>query len=105
MMKLKGNQMFDKYFSKIVVGLLVVLLIQGFFETPSGISQEEEAYRLKIHDLSQEKLIQLNKINVLTNENQIYENFYDSLEADHSLDTVKSNQLRINLSNYANSRR
>jgi len=47
--------MINKYFNIIVVVLLVLVLIQGFFSPIEGITPEEEIYRLKIHDLNQEK--------------------------------------------------
>ena len=95
----------NKYFNYIVIGLLLILFIQGFFKITEGISEEEVLYRIEINELNNHKINSNKLIDSLKNTNTIYENFYDSLENDNSIDSVKSNQLRINLSNYANSRR
>ena len=51
--------MVKKYFTKenIVLVLLVIMLFQGFFSIPSGISNQEHELMLKIHDQSQEIMI------------------------------------------------
>jgi len=97
--------MIEKYFKIVALLLLVGILVQGFFMPLEGISPEEELYRLEIHDLNQDKVIKNKMIDSLLNTNKIYENFYDSLENDNSIDTARSKQLKLNLSNYAKSRR
>jgi hypothetical protein len=44
----------SKLFTYIIVGLLILILLQGFFTPLDGITPEEEIYRLKIHDLNQD---------------------------------------------------
>ena len=61
----------NKYFNYIVLGLLVIIFIQGFLKAPEGISEEEEMYRIKIHDLNQEKIILLQKIDTLKNQYEV----------------------------------
>ena len=97
--------MIKKNFEYIILSLVLVVLIQGFLKAPEGISEEEELYRIKIHDLNQDKKNDLFIINELTNKNNIYENFYDSLKNDNSINDATVNELKSALSNYANSRR
>lgn len=89
----------------IIIGLLVLIFIQGFFKSPEGVSEEEVAYRIRIHELNKEKHQDLERINELQNKNKVYENLYDSLQNDNSIDTATANELQSALSRYANSRR
>ncbi len=59
--------MLNKYLTKenLIIVLLIYLIGSGFFSSSEGISPEEELYRLKIHDLNQEKALLLKKNNQL----------------------------------------
>jgi len=89
----------------IIIGLLLIIFFQGIFSSPEGISEEELIYQLAIDSLKDERIKDLEIINELQNINTIYENLYDSLEKDNSIDTFTVNQLQFSLSNYANKRR
>lgn len=93
-----------KYFNYIVLGLLVVIILQGFFTVPKEVSEEEVLYRIALDSLKDERIKDLTIINELENKNRIYENFYDSLKNDNSIDTFTANQLQFSLSNYAKRR-
>jgi len=55
--------MIEKYFSKIVLIGIAIIIIQGLFKTPEGMSEEEHAFRVAIHDLNQKNqdLLDVNK--------------------------------------------
>jgi len=97
--------MFEKAFKYIVLGLLCIVVIQGFFKTPDGIMPEEEAYRLKIHDLNQE-LTELKKIDYEKEEliNQFITK-YDSIKGSSVNDTSTINELGGFFREYVNNRR
>ena len=75
----------------IIIGLLVIIFIQGFFSVPKGITEEEELYRLKIHDLNQEKVIQLEIINNLQNKINSFKD--EKNKIDSITDGYSNNQL------------
>jgi hypothetical protein len=104
-MQKRKEKAVNKYLPHILITAFVILFVQGFFKGPEGMSEEEHLYKVKIHDLNQEKIESMKAIEELQKKNQIYENFYDSLEADNSLDTATANELRSKLSDYAKSRR
>lgn len=79
--------MIKKYFEYIVLVLLAIVVLQGLFSTPNGITPEEELYRLKIHDLTQEKIILINENDSLNNKLDKLKNNYhevDSITADYN---------------------
>ena len=45
-----------KYLPYIIIALLVLNLLQGFFSTPKGISESEMTYRLKVQRLNDDKV-------------------------------------------------
>jgi hypothetical protein len=55
--------MIEKYFNKVALVILVIIMCQGFFSSPVGISEEEHAFRVAIHDLNQKNqdLLDVNK--------------------------------------------
>ena len=55
--------MIEKHFNKIVLIGILIVICQGFFSTPEGISEEEHTFRVAIHDLNQknQKLLDVNK--------------------------------------------
>jgi len=75
----------------IIVGLLVIIFIQGFFKGQEGISEEEELYRIKIHDLNQDKTILLNDINKL--ESKINKFKDEKSKIDSITDNYSNNQI------------
>jgi len=90
--------MLDKYFNYIAVGLLAIILVQGFFVTPSGMSEEEHLYKLQIHDLKQEKDSLLSKNTEL--EAQLISFEDDILKNDSIIDNATSTQLDSMFTDY-----
>ena len=43
----------------IILVLLIIIVFLQFFKTPEGISESEMTYRLKVHDLTQQKILLL----------------------------------------------
>ena len=97
--------MFDKSFKYIVLGLLAIVVLQGFFKSPDGITPGEEAYRLRIHDLNQEivehKRIDNEKDDLI---NAFIEK-YDSIKGSHINDTSNVTELGLFFKDYVSSRR
>jgi hypothetical protein len=83
--------MINKNSTYILIGLLLIVIFQGFFEAPKGISPEEELYRLKIHDLGQEKLILIKQNDSLNNKLNSFEN--EILKNDSIIDNSTNEQL------------
>ena len=83
--------MIEKHFNKAVLSILLVIFVQGFFKGTEGISPEEEVYRLKIHDLNQEKTELLNNIHHLENNLKSFE--HEILENDSIIDNSSHDQL------------
>ncbi len=73
--------MIKKNFEYIVIGLILIVFVQGFFSTPQGISEEEEMYRLKIHDLNQEKAELLKQNNELEIKINSFKNEYNKIDS------------------------
>jgi hypothetical protein len=70
-----------KNFEYIVIGLILIVFFQGFFSVPKGITPEEEMYRLKIHDLNQEKAELLKKNNDLEIKINSFKNEYNKIDS------------------------
>lgn len=87
-----------KYFPYIVIGLLVLIACQSFFNTYDGITPEEEVYRLKIHDLNKEKTKLLHDNKRLNNKLKHFEN--EVLKNDSIIDNSTSEQLDSMFTNY-----
>ena len=83
--------MIKKHFEYIVIGLILVVFLQGIFSTPEGISKAEEMYRLKIHDLSQEKALLLKENNDLETKLNDFE--HDILQNDSIVSSYSTDQL------------
>jgi hypothetical protein len=77
--------MIDKYFNYIVLGFLILIIVQPFFSVPKGITEEEEIYRLKIHDLNQEKAI------LLQNNDSLNSNLKKLKDEYHKIDSITAN--------------
>jgi len=75
----------------IILGLLVIIFIQGFLKAPEGISEEEEIYRIKIHDLNQEKVAL--KIEIVKRDSQINTFKNERTKIDSIVDGYSVNQL------------
>ena len=88
----------SKYLNYIVIGLLVLIAFQGFFNTYDGITPEEEVYRLKIHDLNKEKAKLLHDNKRLNNKLKHFEN--EILKNDSIIDNSTSEQLDSMFTNY-----
>lgn len=92
--------MLNKYFNYIVLGLIVIVIVQGFFTVPSGMSEEEHAYKLKIHDLKQERAELLNKNTELEEKLNSFED--EILKNDSIIDNATSTQLDSMFTDYFN---
>ena len=75
----------------LILALLVFVILQGFFKSPEGISPEEELYRLKIHDLNQEKTILLQSIDTLETKINTFKD--ERTKIDSVTDGYTTNQL------------
>jgi len=71
-----------KYFEYIVIVLILIVIVQGFFTVPSGVSEEEEIYRIKIHDLNKDKLHLKTKIDSIEKR---YENYETKVTSDSTI--------------------
>lgn len=88
----------SKPLTYIIIGLLILIIAQGFFTTPEGITPEEELYRLKIHDLNQEKAeLQLENLKLHTKLND-FEN--EILKNDSIIDNSTTEQLDSMFTDY-----
>jgi predicted nuclease with TOPRIM domain len=47
--------MLKKYFEFIIIGLLILLFVQGFLNSPEGISEKEKDYLITINSLENDK--------------------------------------------------
>lgn len=83
--------MIKKNFEYIILSLVLVVFIQGFFKAPEGISEEEEIYRIKIHDLNQEKVAL--KIEIVKRDSQINTFKNERTKIDSIVDGYSVNQL------------
>jgi uncharacterized protein YlxW (UPF0749 family) len=70
-----------KYFNYIVLGLLVIIIFQGFFSVPKGVSEEEVAYRLEVQRLSNEKTELLKVNNELENKIKSFRDEYNKIDS------------------------
>ena len=65
--------MIKKYFEYIVIGLILLVFVQGFFSVPEGISETELMYQLEVQRLNNDKMTLIKKYNdlkILYNETQ-----------------------------------
>jgi hypothetical protein len=82
----------------VLVFLVVFVALQGFFKTPEGINPEEELYRLKIHDLNQEKAQHLKTIKGLETKINNFEN--EILQNDSIVNSFTNDQLDSAFADY-----
>ncbi|MBV1952554.1 MAG: hypothetical protein KUG64_10235 [Cycloclasticus sp.] len=95
----------NKALPYIIIAGFIILFVQGFFDAPDGVSEEDVLYRIALDRYLQEKKKDLKTINEQDFKIATYENLYDSLKNDNSIDTATANQLQSALSSYADSRR
>lgn len=86
-----------KYLPYIIVSLLLLNILQGFFSTPKGISESEMAYRLKIQQLSDEKVAIIKENNRL----ELKLNFYkdELIKKNNGVDSLDINELNTMFTN------
>lgn len=89
-----------KYLAKenIIILLLVVVVFQGILSTPKGISEAEQAYRVRIHDLRQEKALLMQENNNLEIKINSFEN--EILKNDSIVSGYTTNQLDSAFADY-----
>lgn len=87
----------------IIIGLLVLGVIQGFFSTPEGISEEEHAFRVRIHDLNQENQELLDKNKKLEDKLILFED--EIIKNDSIIHNSTTQQLDSMFTDYFSSRR
>jgi len=90
----------EKYFKYIVIGLLLVLILMRFFETPKGISESEMTYRLKVHDLNQDKLELLKENNKLESKLNYFQD--EIIKNNNAIDSFTIVQLDSSFAAYFN---
>ena len=94
-----------KYFNQIALGLLIIIIVQGFFTVPNGISEEEALYMLEVQRLNSEKTVLLKEINYYERTINDFQNQFDSIKNDNSIDTATISQLNDLFTDYLNKRR
>jgi hypothetical protein len=87
-----------KYFQYIVLGLLVIIILQGFFTVQKGVSEEEVLYQLEIQRLNIEKTELLKKNSDLENKINYFKD--EILQNDSITDNYTKPQLDSFLTNY-----
>lgn len=92
-----------KYFEYIVVGLLIVLLLQGLFSVPEGVSDAEVEYRIEIDRLKNKNIELLNKNNELENNIKRFQN--EVIKNDSIIDNADNKQLDSLLTEFFSKRR
>ena len=90
----------NKYFNYIVIGLLIILFVQGFFKPIEGVSEEEVLYRIKVNELTNKNIELLTKNNDLELKLNSFEN--DILKNDSIVSSYSTNQLDSAFADYFN---
>ena len=84
-----------KYLTKenIIITLIIFVFIQGFFSVPSGVSEEEVLYRIKINELTNQKIDLIQKNNDLETKINTFKDErtkIDSIVSDYSTNQLDS---------------
>ena len=90
--------MIKKNFEYIVIGLILIVFVQGFFSVPEGISESELQYQLEVQRLNDEKQLLLKKNNELENKINSFKD--EIIKNDSITDNYSKPQLDSFLTNY-----
>jgi len=82
----------------IIIGLLVLIFVQGFFSVPEGISESELEYRLEVQRLNDDKQRLLKKNYELENKINSFKD--EIIKNDSITDNYSKPQLDSFLTNY-----
>lgn len=95
----------NKHFNYIVIGLLVLVFLQGFFHSPEGITENEHRLMLKIHDQSQEIILQKKLRNQDKLKIKLFKDEIIKIKNSPVIDTASIGELNNMLTDYLDSRR
>ena len=90
----------NKYLPYIIVGLLLVLFIQGMIQSTDEITEEDMKFRIQMHDLEQENVLLIKQNNQLEFNIKKFEN--EILKNDSIIDNASINELDSMFSAYFN---
>ena len=94
--------MLEKHFTKIVLIGILIVICQGFFSFPEGMSEEEHAFKVRIHDLNQENQQLLDKNNKLEDKLILFED--EIIKNDSIIHNSTTEQLDSMFTDYFTSR-
>jgi len=91
-----------KYLTKenIILLLLIIIVFLQFFKSPEGISEEEVAYKLKINDLNNDKMILLRENNKLESKLSYFKD--EIIKNNATVDSASIEQLDSMFATYFN---